>query len=233
MTAPLTPPHQPHSDNDSWQAPPAGGVPRHGVSGHDGSGQEEAGPDMKTEMREAVVIAVAVTVSGVLLGLLWAWLAPRVPLISDGEAVFLKETEGEQAIGGDGTFILLALGLGALSGLAVFLWRRRGGVPLVVGLAVGGLLASVLAWRLGLYLGPGGDVVARAKAAGEGVPFDAPLDLRVKGALLAWPIAASAVHLGLTALFAPRDPEPLTDHDPYRRPGAGSGGRAPSAPHRP
>lgn len=163
---------------------------------------------MKTELREAVVIAVAVTVSGVLLGLLWSWLAPRVPLISDGKAVFLKQTEGEQAIGSDGTFILLALGLGALSGLAVFLWRRRGGVPLVIGLAVGGLLASVVAWRLGLLFGPGGDVVERAKAAGKGVPFDAPLELQAKGALLAWPIAACAVHLGLSALFAPRDPDP-------------------------
>ncbi|OAH14422.1 hypothetical protein STSP_22490 [Streptomyces jeddahensis] len=169
---------------------------------------DEDGPGMKTELRQAAVITVAVAVGGVLLGLLWLWLAPRVPLVADDSAVYLKDTEGEQAIGVDGTFTLLALAFGAVSGLVVFLIRRRGGIPLVVGLALGGLLGSVLAWRLGVWLGPAQDVVAHAKAVGKGVTFDAPLKLNAKGALLAWPVAAMAVHLGLTALFGPRDPEP-------------------------
>ncbi len=163
---------------------------------------------MKTEVAQAAVTAVVVAVSGVLLGLVWMWLAPRVPLISDGEAVYLKDTEGEQAIGVDGTFTLLALAFGVLSGVIVFLLHRRGGIPLVVGLAVGGLLGALLAWRAGIWLGPETDVVAHAKSAGKGVVFDAPLELKSKGTLLAWPVAALAVHLGLTALFGPRDPEP-------------------------
>jgi hypothetical protein len=168
---------------------------------------------MKTELRQAAVITVAVAVGGVLLGLLWLWLAPRVPLVADDSAVYLKDTEGEQAIAVDGTFTLLALAFGAVSGLVVFAVRRRGGVPLVVGLALGGLLGSVLAWRLGVWLGPAQDVVAHAKAVGKGITFEAPLKLNAKGALLAWPVAAMAVHLGLTALFGPRDPEPYPE--PY------------------
>lgn len=163
---------------------------------------------MKTEVRQAAVIAVAVAVCGVLLGLLWLWLAPRVPLIADSEAVFLKDTEGEQAIGVDGTFTLLALAFGAVSGAVVFLLRRRGGIPLVVGLTAGSLLGAVIAWRLGIFLGPETDVVAHAKSVGKGVAFDAPMELKAKGALLAWPVAALLVHLGLTGLFGPRDPEP-------------------------
>ncbi|PKV85257.1 hypothetical protein BX283_2793 [Streptomyces sp. TLI_146] len=163
---------------------------------------------MKAELRDAVITAVAVAVTGVLLGLLWVWLAPRVPLVSDDKAVFLKDTEGEEAIGADGTFILLALGFGVVCAAIVFLLRRRGGIPLVVGLAVGALLGSWLAWRVGVWLGPTEDVVAAARAAGKGVVFDAPLKLNAKGALLAWPLAAMASHLALTALFAPRDPEP-------------------------
>ncbi|MEU9096136.1 hypothetical protein [Streptomyces sp. NPDC048361] len=216
MTAPLTPPHQQPPGDDPWQTP-AGGA-------HLGTVEEA--PTMKKDVRDAVIVAVAVTVAGVALGLLWLWLAPRVPLIADDKAVFLKDTEGEEAIGGDGTFILIALGLGALSAAAVFLFRRTGGIALVAGLAVGSLLGSVLAWRLGIWLGPNQDVVAAAKAAGKGVTFDAPLKLDAKGALLAWPIAAMAVHLGLTALFAPRDPEPAwqvppLDADPQ---GPGSSG---------
>ncbi|MDI3402987.1 hypothetical protein [Streptomyces cavernicola] len=199
MTAPHTPSHK-HSADHSRTAPPSyGGAPS--------VPEEEDGPGLQTELIQAALVAVVLTVSGALFGLLWGKLAPRVPLVADDKAVFLKEIEGEQAIGADGTFILLALGFGLVSGAAVFLWRRRGGIPLVVGLALGGLLASVVAWRLGLLLGPGDDVVARAKEAGPGVAFDAPLKLNAIGALLAWPIAGLAVHLGLTALFGPRDPE--------------------------
>ncbi len=174
---------------------------------------------MKTELREAAVIVVAVAVSGVLLGLLWMWLAPHVPLVGDQSGkswvVYLKDTEGEQAAGVDSTFTLLALAFGAVSAVAVFLWRRRGGVPLVVALGIGGLLASLLAWRVGIWLGPQQDVIAHARAVGKGVTFSAPLKLGARGALLAWSLAALLVHLGLMALFGPRDPEPPYEDGPY------------------
>ncbi|MFD4505218.1 AAA family ATPase [Streptomyces sp. NPDC058457] len=221
MTAPLTPPPPPHDQpsHQAWQAPPPAGeaAGEYGQYGQDG-------PGMKTELREGAVIAVAVAVSGVLLGLLWLWLAPHVPLVGDQSgkswAVYLKDSEGEQAAGVDGTFTLLALAFGVVSAVVVFLWRRRGGVPLVVGLGVGGLLASVLAWRLGVWLGPEQDVIAHAKAVGKGVTFSAPLKLGAMGALLAWSLSALVVHLGLTALFGPRDPEPTYEDGPYAAPPA-------------
>ncbi|MFF3463090.1 AAA family ATPase [Streptomyces sp. NPDC001984] len=215
MTAPLTPPPPPHdqSPHQAWQVPPPA------VGGE----YEQDGPGMKTEVREAAVITAAVALGGVLLGLLWVWLAPHVPLVGDqvdkGWVVYLKDTEGEQAIGVDGTFALLALAFGAVSAAVVFLLRRRGGVPLVVGLGLGGLLGSLLAWRLGVWLGPPQDVIAHAKSVGKGVTFSAPLKLGAWGALLAWPLGALLVHLGLTALFGPRDPEPYGD-GPYGVPPA-------------
>jgi hypothetical protein len=182
---------------------------------------------MKTELLEGTVIMVAVALAGVLLGVLWWWLAPHVPLVGDVDGqgnwvVYLKDTEGEQAVGVDGTLTLLALAFGFVSALLVFLWRRRGGVPLVVGLAVGGVLGSLLAWRVGMWLGPSSDVLAHAKAVGKGVTFSAPLKLGAKGALLAWSFAGLVVHLGLTALFGPRDPEPVY--------GAGAPGNGYGAP---
>ncbi|MFI1179428.1 ABC transporter permease [Streptomyces sp. NPDC020799] len=205
VTAPLTP-HDP---------PPHGPLaPEHAA--------DERDPGLRTELREAAVVAAAVAVAGVLLGLLWVWLAPRVPLISDGRAVYLKNSEGEQAIGADGTFALLALGFGVLSSAVVFWFRRRGGIPLVAGLALGSLLAALIGWRLGVWLGPSSDVVATAKSVGKGVVFDAPLKLGAKGVLLAWPLAAMAVHLGLTAAFGPRDPEP-EPHWPGAGPAADAG----------
>ncbi|MDX3798688.1 DUF2567 domain-containing protein [Streptomyces sp. AK04-3B] len=219
MTAPLTPPPPPHepSPHEAWP-PSSGGYAA--AAPHDGAHGQD-GPGMKTELREAAVITVGVALVGVLLGLLWVWLAPQVPLVgelSDGSwVVYFKDTEGEQAIGVDGTFTLLALACGAVSAAAVFVWRRRGGVPLVAALGLGGLLGSLLAWRLGVWLGPDSDVIAHAQAAGKGVTFSAPLKLGAKGALLAWSLAAMLVHLGLTALFGPRDPEPFP---PYGAPTA-------------
>ncbi|MEU8676662.1 ABC transporter permease [Streptomyces sp. NPDC048560] len=200
MTAPLTPPDQP-SSNDPWQTPPSGASP---APGH----KPAHGQELATELRQAFVITALLTAAGVVLGLLWLWLAPRVPLISDDTAVFLKDSEGEEAVAADGTFVLLALAFGVVSALAVFLYRRRGGIPLVAGLALGALLGSLLAWGIGVWFGPSSDVVARAREVGKGVTFDAPLKLHAAGVVLAWPIVAMLVHLGLTALFAPRDPEP-------------------------
>ncbi|MBU8549207.1 MULTISPECIES: hypothetical protein [Streptomyces] len=225
MTAPLTPPPPPN-ERSSYQGgpvpPPVGahavGTPPGAPYGTHGDHGEQDGPGMLTEVRQAAVAAVAVALSGVLLGVLWWKLAPSVPLVGevvgDRWLVYLKESEGEQSVGVDGTFTLLALAFGALSAVVVFLLRRRGGVPLVVALGAGGLLGSLLAWRVGIWLGPAQDVVAHAKEVGKGVTFSAPLKLGAKGALLAWPIAALVVHLGLTGLFGPRDPEP----DPWPAP---------------
>jgi len=211
VTVPTPPPSDPDRDASAaydpcaHRAPTAGGQPG-GATPENGHG--EPGLQVRREVLEAVVCALAVTVLGVLLGLLWVWLAPRVPLYSDGKAVFLKDPEGEEAIGTDGTFILLALAAGAVTGAAVFLARRRGGVGVVTGMALGGLLASVVAWRTGIMLGPATDVVESAKAAGVGATFDGPLELNAKGALLAWPFAAILIDMGLTGLFVPDD-EPL------------------------
>jgi hypothetical protein len=159
------------------------------------------------EIGRGALVALLVTLCGIALGLLWLWLSPRVPLVSDGKAVYLKDTEGEEAIGGDGTFALIAAGLGVLTAAAVF-WRyRRGGVGVVLGLAAGGVLASVVGWRLGVWLGPDTNIVAHATAVGPKVVFDAPLELRAKSALVAWPVAAMVVHLVLTSAFGPRDPQ--------------------------
>ncbi|NLU67602.1 hypothetical protein HCC30_10020 [Streptomyces sp. HNM0574] len=172
---------------------------------------------VRREVRDAVGCALGVTLLGIVLGLLWVWLAPRIPLFTDGQAVYLKDPEGEEAVGADGTFVLLSLALGAVAGGAVFLARRKGGVGLVLGLACGGLLAAVVGWRLGVMLGPESDVVAAAKAAGKGNTFEGPLELTAKGALLAMPFGAVLFHLALTGVFGPRDPEPGTMddlHDP-------------------
>ncbi|MFD9883818.1 DUF2567 domain-containing protein [Streptomyces alboflavus] len=222
MTAPLTPSQPPHDRPEDGDADPSGSdnpwrAPARSSGYAAEAAHEEGGapvpPDLKADVRDAVVIALAVAASGVLLGLLWLWLAPTVPLIADKANVYLKDTEGEQAIGVDGTFALLGLAFGLVSAVVVFLVRRRGGIPLVVGLAAGGLLGAVLAWKVGVWVGPETDVAAHARDVGAGVVFDAPMELKAKGVLLAWPVAAMVAQLVLTGLFGPRDPEPFSSYE--------------------
>ncbi|MGP3991482.1 hypothetical protein [Streptomyces sp. 3N207] len=216
MTVPTPSSHNPDPSHPS--APPAGPgdrpgtaasapppAPPHVVSaGYGGEGW----PLVRRELRDAAVCAVAVAVVGVLLGILWLWLAPRVPLYTDGKVVLPARPEGEEAIGAEGVFGLLGLVLGVVTGIAVFLLRTKGGVGLVVGLGVGGLLGSVLGWRTGIWLGPETNLSVAAQAAGKGATFDAPLDLHAYGLLLVWPFAAVLVHLLVTAVFGPRDDAP-------------------------
>lgn len=197
MTAPLTPHDQP---------PPFPPYPGGGPGGGGGKGDR---PSPAAELGRAALVALAVTVCGVILGLVWLWLSPRIPLVSDGKNVYLKDTEGEEAIGSDGVFVLIALVLGALTALGVFLWHRRGGVAIVLALAVGGVLASIVGWRLGIALGPTTNIRAHALSAGPNVIFDGPLKLRAMSALVAWPAAAMLVHSCLTWAFGPRDPQPV------------------------
>ncbi|WP_432143155.1 ABC transporter permease [Streptomyces sp. bgisy084] len=197
MTAPLTPrDNQPPEEPRHPEAAPA--------ADHGGLG----GPELARELREGALIALLVAVTGALLGLLWNWLAPHVPLVADTRNVYLKNTEGEESIGADGTFLLLAFAFGVVTTAVVFLFRRRGGIPLVVALVVGGLLGATLGWMTGMWLGPTPDVVAHAKQAGPGVVFDGPLRLQAKGALLAWPMGAMLTQVVLSALFGPPDPVP-------------------------
>jgi hypothetical protein len=196
VTAPLTPHDQPP------QFPPYPGAD--GGYGKPGGDRES----LRRELLRGVLVTLAVGASGVLLGLLWLWLSPRIPMVSDGKAVYLKDTEGEEAVGSDGVFVLIAVALGALSAAVVFWRRRAGGVATVLGLAAGGLLASVVGWRLGVWLGPPTDIVAHARAVGPRVVFDGPLKLRAMSALVAWPAAAMLTHLGLTSAFGPREEGP-------------------------
>ncbi|MFJ3964273.1 hypothetical protein [Streptomyces sp. NPDC090036] len=193
-----------------------------------------AGAITPEDIRDGAVVALLVGLAGLLLGLLWVWLAPRVQYVSNGEAVFLRDSESEARIASDGTFFLLSLGLGVLSAVGTFLWRRAGGVPLVIGLGLGAVFGALVGWRFGLWLGPSSDLVAAAKAAGKGIPFDAPLELLAHGALLAWPMTAVLLHLGLTALWSPRepDPEPVHGWSGYYQapPPAGSASSAPETP---
>jgi hypothetical protein len=152
----------------------------------------------------SVVIAAAVAASGVPYGLLWALLAPDVPLqVVDGGAVY-REPQPEQPLAADGWFVIMAVPFGILAALGVwFAVRQVRGLPALGALTAGTVGAAMVAWWLGRHVGLGGFESALA-AAEPGTRLDRPPDLsvvdagwwppRVFGVLLVPALAAVATY---------------------------------------
>ncbi|MFC1416861.1 hypothetical protein [Streptacidiphilus cavernicola] len=182
----------------------------------------------------ALLLIAGSALLGLLMGVCWHWLAPKVPMHADSSAVYLNDPEGEQAIGADGTFALLGAGFGLVSALVAYLLtrRRQGGVGVAVGLAGGGLLGSYLAWGGGQSAKAYQNAVLKlAKSVPTGHTFHGPLQLTTKAVVLIWPMAALLLLLALVGLFTPRPaapqpvwPEPVDPfapappQDPFQKP---------------
>ncbi|GAA1083624.1 MULTISPECIES: hypothetical protein [Kitasatospora] len=201
MTAPNTPTGpgaDPYAPHDPFAPPPAPVGPKRPKRA------------LLPEVRIGVLIAAGGALLGVVLGLLWLWLAPRVGLVVKGDQLLYADPEGEQRAGADSVFALLGLGAGLVTALTAFLFTRGrgGGVAVAAGLAVGGLAGSVIGWQLGMKLGPASDLVAHARQVGDGGRFSAPLELGAHGALLVWPMTAMVLLLVLSAAFGKREEDP-------------------------
>jgi hypothetical protein len=104
----------------------------------------------------------------------------------------------ESAVAADGWFAVLALVTGIVVALVVYLRSRPGRVGPLVGLAIGGAVGAVVAWRTGVLLGPG-PLVETAKGLPAGTTFHGPLDVSALGVLLAWPMAAVITYFAVAA----------------------------------
>lgn len=145
-------------------------------------------------VRVGAPILLGSVVLGIVMGALWAVLAPRTQLsVKGGAVVYAQVTEA--AIGADLVFALLGIGCGAIVATAVTLrWRTAGG-EVAVWSAVAGVLGSVLAWRIGLALIGGSSDTGTISAVGhpEGVTFEGPLKLDSPGALGMWSLTVLLV----------------------------------------
>lgn len=135
--------------------------------------------------------------AGLPLGLVWWLVTPLARLERRDEGVFAVGMREEAAVAADGWFAVGALFVGALAAVLVALLVRRRLAGLA-GLVIGGVLGSLLAWRLGVLLGPP-SVEASAAAASDGARFDGPLDLSALGVLFAWPMAATVAFFAAVA----------------------------------
>ena len=115
---------------------------------------------------------------GLPLGLLWASVAPSIPVRKTEEGAVLTNPQPEEFIAADGWFSVLGLGFGVLAAIALWLLLRRyrGPSSLLV-LALGGVGAAIVAWQVGRRIG-----LAEYQRLLETAPvdklFNKPPDLR-------------------------------------------------------
>jgi hypothetical protein len=128
---------------------------------------------------------------GLALGVAWAVLAPRVPLVVAGGTAVPDEYQPGGYIADDGVYALLAVVAGLLVAAVVQSVARRPLLTLVTGV-IGGLVGATAMWWVGTRLGRV-DVATTVASSADGAVFDAPLELRMPGLLLLWPAAAAAL----------------------------------------
>ena len=177
------------------------------------------GPPVRWLRIWAATVA-AMALLGVLAGLLWAQISPEVRyVVVDGRALLI-DPETQDLIGTDGRFALIAVLAGTLCGVAAYAAAGRGrDLPLVLGLAAGGVAAALLMWWAGHLVGL--DAFRRLTRTGStGRQITGVADLRAVGVVVFWPLVAVSVYGLLEALDIARRAAPLAPGDPG---GAGTG----------
>lgn len=153
-------------------------------------------------MRQVRTFAVTVAVLaalGVVAGLAWSWVAPRAPYVMvEGKAV-LADPATQALIAADGWFAVITGALGLLCGMIAWWRARHDGLPVVLGLAAGGLLASFVTFWVGHRFTVG---AATVLAAAPGLDVvSVPLELTARSVLVAWPFMALAVYAAIEGML--------------------------------
>src|SRR5664279_3199275 len=119
-------------------------------------------PDVRSELRTGLVVFAGSLLAAIPVGILWWAIAPKQRLVTRADGIFLVGGESETAIAADGRFAICAATAGLVLALVVFARMRMARLGPLLGLAVGGLVGAVVAWRIGAQLGPG-DIQDTAK----------------------------------------------------------------------
>jgi hypothetical protein len=173
-------------------------------------------PDVRSELRTGLAVIVGSVLAALLVGLLWWVVTPLPQLVTRTDGVFLTGGETEVAVAADGWFAVCSATAGLVTALVVFARMRRARLGPLLGLALGGLAGAVVAWRLGVALGPG-DIRETIKGLAPGSHFDGPLKLSAHGVLFAWPLTSTVAYFALTAGLEPKA-APGTDRHGQRFP---------------
>jgi len=154
----------------------------------------------------ALGVVVGMVLLGAPVGLLWSVVSPRMQFtVSDEGLEVLGAETSEQLMGADGSYLLVVFAAGLVCGFLAWWLARRSGPWTVLALAVGGVLAALVAARVGLLPGKAEVLAALKPGTPERGTFDLylgargegdQLNLRAPWAAVAWPVGALVAFLG-------------------------------------
>jgi hypothetical protein len=149
--------------------------------------------ELRTDLRPAGLLVLALAGVGVPAGVLWWLLAPRAEfrITEDGPQV-LGSPSTELLVADDAVFVLIMAVVGLLGGLVAWQLRRYRGVTLLAALAVGAGAAGAVAWLVGEMLGEG---PTEAELSEVGGVVTTGLDLGATAALAVAPFVALLVYV--------------------------------------
>ena len=156
---------------------------------------------LKADVIRFAVVVVGMVLIGAPVGLAWAAVAPHYTVIfQDGEATYPLIESTKAFIGVDGSFAAVTLVAGAVCGLLAWWLARRSGPWTVVALAVGGVLAALVASRVGLLPGRQSTFEALARKQGSvdlflGARSGNDTHLRAPWTMVIWPVSALVAFL--------------------------------------
>lgn len=162
----------------------------------------QPGQPLRRALVAAVLVIAGSALTGVIGGLIWAAVAPKVQYqvatLSPAPTAYATNPETSAFIAADGWYCFIALAGGALIGLIAYLFaiRRYGPLPMVAAV-LGATAAAFLAAWLGHDASgaPGfNHVLATSKV---GTYLYAPISLGSHGALAFWPLATAVVAGGI------------------------------------
>ncbi len=149
----------------------------------------------------AVLLIAAGALLGVIGGLIWGEVAPRVVYqvaTLKPPTAYAVNPETNAFIAADGIYSFIALGGGALLGLAGYLFGvRRYGVLPMIGTVAGAVAAAFIAAWIGNVQTGAKSFNNTLSTSKVGAFLRAPIQLGSHGALAFWPVAAALVAGGL------------------------------------
>lgn len=123
---------------------------------------------VKADLLPAVSLLSLIGVLGIPLGWLWSLLAPpeRVRVFDGGQLIPLQ-LESWHRFDDLAIYALLGLGLGVVTGVAVWMLRERRGPVVLIAAVLGGLLAAWLGVQMGVAFANSAYAVTTTPAVGD------------------------------------------------------------------
>ena len=173
----------------------------------------------------AAVIIVALELAALPIGLLWGHLAPHPLYTAGGTSLNLAEDSAKPLVRADGLFLLITGVAGIVAAVVVYLTARRAEIGATLGLAIGGLMAGWLSWRIGHAWTGGTQPIALALMP-DNTKVHLAVDLGARVVLISWAVAGVAVHGLIYAITWPAKPKT----EPVLAAGPVGGFSAPAGP---